>query len=711
MRILQIRPLLLITSCIAGTLICRAQQATTAAVALIGRSYNDHITLRFFATKPSLFNTANTTGYVVERALWKEKTPVAQLSFQPLKTSPVKRWPEAQWEAAVKTLAPADTAELKLVALAMGLSDPEHPGAQPDILSNDLQSLKKQQEEADNRFAYMLIAASRSKIAAEGLGLRIEDHEVKTGTRYVYRVRINTTSESAGGWTYLTIDCAPFTRLPFADTSLKVTTADHAVSFTFPESRDYFAFDVERSDDGGKTFKRITDQPAFKIKPAGYKGSTTHGYSDSGLMNDKKYVYRIIVATPFADQLLLTEFTATPKDRTAPAAPFLKSATHVAPGEVLISWELPSASADLKGFFVSRGNAQEGPFKRISSQMIAASARSYTDKNFDAEGLNYYVVEAVDTAGNSSRSFAGYVTLIDSTPPAAPLVDKAVIDSLGKVTIRLRPNKEKDFMGYQLLKANAADHEFSVVQETYRDSLGRSTFVLYDSTTLKTLSKSIFYQLIAFDTHFNQSAPSRIIELTRRDTIPPVSPQITDYAINDSSVILRFVNSPSEDVKRNILLRKLAGSAAFDSIFINKDTSVTAFTDRKVQPGVKYEYAMVAVDGSGLISRLSNAVVVKTLPASRMPAPVITIDIDKEKKAATVKITIDKKLDAAKLKIEVYRRKGNQQWELVKTLDASQERAYTEKGWNPEADVHYAVRLVDARGQYSVFSNDVSAKM
>ena len=142
---------------------------------------------------------------------------------------------------------------------------------------------------------------------------------------------------------------------------------------------------------------------------------------------------------------------------------------------------------DLKGFVVARGNKNEGPFKQISKNLLPPGTRSFEDAAFDKSGENYYVVEAVDTANNSVISFPAYVTLIDSTPPARPLVEKAMIDSTGKIIIKIKPNTEKDFAGYQLLKANAKEHEFSVVQETYRDSAGAKTFILYDSTTLKSL--------------------------------------------------------------------------------------------------------------------------------------------------------------------------------------------------------------------------------
>jgi fibronectin type 3 domain-containing protein len=578
-------------------------------------------------------------------------------------------------------------------------------------MEDGLKSLKEQRDNADMKFGFALIAANRSKAAAEGLALRATDNEVVKGKTYMYRIRINQPMEDAkNDWTYLKVKCEAFDENYLKNNkAISLVEGDKNVSFSLPESEEYYAFNVERSDDNGNTYKRITGVPSLKLKPHGYTGKTDYGFADSNLINYKKYYYRILVSTLFADELLLSFFAATPSDKTPPPIPFLKSAEHTKPKEVELVWETTgNTTNDLKGFSVKRSNEEKGTYTLISKNILPPSSRKFVDENFNKEGSNYYVVEAIDTAGNISRSFPAYVTLIDSTPPAVPVVATAIIDSMGKVIIRIKPNAEKDFMGYQVLKANAADHEFSVVEETFKDSLGSTTFVVYDSTTLNTLTKNIFYKLIAFDTHFNQSEPSKIIQLKRRDTIPPVSPLITDFVINDSSVVITFANSGSEDVARNILLRRMRGKEKYDSIFSNKDISVTTFTDKKIIPGSEYEYAMIAKDDGGLFSKVSNSIVLKTLKNYRITAPVLNGSFDQNTKKISLSFIVDEKLKDRKLKIEIYKRADkNAAWIALKNIAFERGKTFLDEPEKGKKGMMYIVRLADENKNSSNFSNEV----
>jgi fibronectin type 3 domain-containing protein len=699
------------------TSVCIAQTEAKKPVALVARSYADHIVLRYFATSPSLFNTANKVGYVIEKApiaIGADGTSPEKLSYVAIKESPFKRWKDEQWETALKNLKLSDSTELKLAGLAMALTDSSAKPRGGDVMEDGLKSLKEQRDNADMKFGFALIAANRSKAAAEGLALRVTDQEVVMGKTYMYRIRINQPMEDAKNtWTYLKIKCQTFDENYLKNNkAISLIEGDKNVSFSFPESDEYYAFNVERSDDNGNTYKRITGVPSLKLKPHGYTGKTDYGFADSNLINYKKYYYRILVSTLFADELLLSSFAATPTDKTPPPIPFLKSAEHTKPNQVELTWEMTgNETSDLKGFAIKRSNEEKGIYTSIAKNILPPSSRKFVDENFNKEGSNYYVVEAIDTAGNVSRSFPAYVTLIDSTPPAAPVVATAFIDSMGKVIIHIKPNAEKDFMGYQVLKANAADHEFSVVEETFKDSLGSTTFVVYDSTTLNTLTKNIFYKLIAFDTHFNQSEPSKIIQLKRRDTIPPVSPLITDFVITDSSVVLTFVNSGSEDVVRNILLRKLKGKETYDSIFSNRDTSITTFTDKKIISGSQYEYAMIAKDDGGLTSKISNTIVLKTLKDNRLPAPTITASYDPNTKKISLSFIVDEKLKDRKLKIEIYKRTDkNATWNAFKNIVFERGKVFLDEPANAQKSIMYIVRLLDENNRSSNFSNEIELK-
>lgn len=697
-----------------NAVVCAQTANNQPGISLSARSYADHIVLRYMPASPILFNQGNRLGYRVERADFVKGIPNEKLNFKPLRGSPFKRWPTDQWEKAITAARAKDTLSAKYLGLAMAYSAQDESRTGGDVLKDGLASLKEQQIAADMKFGYALIVANKSNAAAEGLALSVSDTDVKPGQTYVYRVALDKPVVNPQDVAYLKITCADFNAEYLRnDKQVKVTELDQEIRLTFPEGDDYYAFNVDRSDDAGKTWQRITRVGEMNIRPVGFSGTLDFAYGDTALTNYKKYGYRIWVSTYFADEVLLAQVSAMPRDLTPPPAPYLKTATHIQPKQVELVWEIRKAgSGDLKGFAIHRGTQENGKYQLLSKTMLPASTTRYIDETFDPDGSNYYIVEAVDTAGNSSHSFPAYVTLIDSVPPASPVIASAKIDTAGKVLIRIKPATEKDFMGYQLLKANAKDHEFSVVTETYKDSLGRSTFVLKDSTTLNTLTKKIYYKVIAFDTHFNPSAPSEIIELKKRDTIPPVSPLIRDFNITDTSVVIFFANSSSEDAVRNYLLRRESGKVKFDTVFVNTVVSVDQFADHKISGGKQYEYAMMAKDDGGLFSKISRSIFLKTLLNNRLPTPAVKGVYQEAQKQVDLTFVVDEKLKNRKLTIELYQRPDEKTgWKRYKTLAYQKDMHLIEATPKEQPVLYYMIRLIDENKNSSNYSDELVIKI
>jgi len=694
--------------------IAQNEQEIKPAIAVIARSYGTSIELRYFPSKPALLSKGYQLGYHVERANFRTGVAVENLSFSPIKGSPFLIWDEKQWEAGFKDKNNIDSTQLKLAGFAMGLSDSSANGKVGDVLDGGLKSIKEERDNQDMKFAFAIIAANRSKMAAQGLALRVTDTEVSPGAEYVYRVSMKekgTNNVLALGYTR--IKAGSFNPLYLKNNQLiKLAEGDKMISISFPDSKEYYAYNIERSDNQGVTYQRITTEPALKLKAHGYTGQTDYGFSDSGLVNYQKYFYRVLVSTPFADDLLLAEFVALPRDKTPPPAPLLQTATHIKPKQVELIWEMPNEpTADLKGFKINRSNEIKGVYSPISKSLLPITTRKYIDESFEKEGSNYYIVEAIDTAGNINQSFPLYVTLIDSTPPAIPTISFARIDSLGKITIQIKPNIEKDFMGYQLLKANAKEHDFSIVEETFKDSTGTTKFTLVDSTTLNTLTKNIYYRVIAFDTHFNQSEPSKIIELTKRDTIPPVSPLIAGFHITDSTVVIEFANSSSEDASKNLLLRRETGKDKFDTIFVNTKEAIVQFTDKNIIGGVQYEYAMYARDAGGLLSKSSNHIFLKTILNNRIPAPQLNGKYDQGSKQVSLDFVLDEKMQKRKIMVEFFKRSdANAVWVSNKLIEYVKGKQFVEQAPTGSKSMIYCIRLIDEQQRVSNFSNEVELK-
>ena len=687
---------------------------TKPSMAVIARSNGTTIELRYFPSTPALLTKGYQIGYHVERANFRAGVAFENLTYLPIKGSPFLIWNEQQWEATFKGVDNKDSTQIKLAAFAMALSDPSANAKVGDVLDGGLKSIKEERDNQDMKFAFALIAANRSKLAAQGLALRVTDAEITTGAEYVYRVSMkekDTKELLAIGYTK--IKAGSFNQNYLKNNQLiKLVEGDQKISISFPDSKEYYAFNIERSSNQGATYQRITTEPALKLKAHGYTGETDYGFADSGLVNYQKYFYRVLVATPFADDLLLAEFVAMPRDKTPPPAPFLQTATHIKPKQVELIWEMPNTpTKDLKGFNIKRSHEIKGVYSPISKTLLPINTRKYVDESFEKDGSNYYVVESIDTAGNVNQSFPLYVTLIDSTPPAIPTISFARIDSLGKITIQIKPNTEKDFMGYQLLKANAKEHDFSIVEETFKDSTGSTKFTLVDSTTLNTLTKNIYYKVIAFDTHFNQSEPSKIIELTKRDTIPPVSPLITGFHLTDSTVVIEFANSSSEDAAKNLLLRRETGKEKFDTLFVNNKESIVQFTDKNIMGGVSYEYAMYARDAGGLLSKSSNHIFLKTILNNRIPAPLLKGNYNAGSKNISLEFILDEKMKKGKIMVELFKRSdANAVWVSTNLIEYEKGKAFVEQAPTAAKSMIYCIRLIDDNKRVSNFSNEVELK-
>jgi len=90
------------------------------------------------------------------------------------------------------------------------------------------------------------------------------------------------------------------------------------------------------------------------------------------------------------------------------------------------------------------------------------------------------------------------------------------------------------------------------------------------------------------------------------DIIPPASPNFTDFMLSDSTILLSWVNSPSEDLDTTFLYRSIKTDSSHSRqllySFAAKD-SINTFTDTSALEKVLYQYQLVAKDDAALLSK------------------------------------------------------------------------------------------------------------
>jgi len=578
-------------------------------IALIGRSYGDSIYLRWAVVNPAAWRYIKQEGVVIERAT-KTKNGKPD-KFIPLQNYPIKPWSLEKWEEyfAFKIKDDPNKLDYDEIAFSLGIGeeDSEENRINPPKEEEDiLKSIKQKKSAQDWNLLLMLIAVNNNLKAAEGLGLFFIDKNTKEGETYIYRIYSPFKSQIYEfDTTFLEIKNEKFDPNKLAQ-KLESIEKDGSIEIVWNIDAQFSTYDVDRSEDG-KNFERITKAPQLTLKSSYLENLGKDSYLDTSIINYKTYYYRVYANTVFADKIFLGEVKAMGRDRTPPEQPFLPQPKHISDKAIKITWEISDNTAeDLAGFYVGRDTIPDGSFKKIHEKPLPKNVREYIDTSFSLYNYNFYKVFAFDTAGNISYSNLAYVVLNDTIPPSPPKWKKATIDSNGVVILELLPNKEFDLMGYRILKANAPDHEFSSIIESFDpDSVElRNKTIFIDTVSLNTTTRYVYYRATALDNRYNESDFSETIAVKRPDKVPPIVPIFYQVLVSDRNLTLKFYPSKSEDVAQHIVLRKKAAVEKWDTIAIlgPKDS---IYVDENAEQNILYNYAIFAKDSSGFSSDLS----------------------------------------------------------------------------------------------------------
>lgn len=687
---------------------CYAQDADSSTtpvsyINVVGRyTEGKGVELRFFPDKKSVLEIGLKQGYIIERTV--VDTTIDRKKNEPFDyTELAKIFPysDKQWETAITSAKTTDSKnELENAKDFFKNIGKEKGGA--FSFDKGIAELKNQKSKEDFEYMIFALTALKNAKAAQALGLAFTDSTAEKGKTYFYRIR---TIGKSDIYKIIPIDfriVAENNNKDY-DNPVYVKQGDKELFFTWIDKPELSGYFIERANPGETTFTQLNKAPIHNLDNSSSTGETRSGYNDKNLVNYKTYTYRFFGYTLFGEKVQFAEIRAMPKDLTPPEAPFLPQPQNVKPNEVLITWKMnPVPAPDLMGFYVARANKNEGEFKVLHNGMLPKDARYFTDTTFIKGKINYYVVQAVDTANNVSSSFPVSVTLIDSIPPVKPKIISGTIDSLGIVTITVEKNKEKDLMGYRVFKANSPEHEFSVIHEGFitDDSLNNEIQTVFkDTVTLNSLTPKIYYRVKALDFNYNQSEFSDIVAVIRPDTIPPVTPIFNNVIVREKEIELHFFPSSSEDVKEHIIYRKTDSNAKWEALY-TFTTATTKYIDTTAKTGVTYYYSIRAKDLSGLYSKYAASVCGKPYDTGIRP-PVENLTAKAEKK----NVILSWNYSAAKPEpvFIIYKKDNNG---FLKQYDMTTDKTYTDK--NTEKENYYAVKVVTKDGGQSKLSTIVS---
>lgn len=658
---------------------------------ILTRAQKDKILIRWAPENAVAWKFANKYGYTLERyTILRDSTlvnPVEKTTlgvFQPL--------PKASWENVIDLNDYAAVAAQAIYGEGFELTQ---------NYSSDVIQVVNKTKEQEQRFSFALYAADQSFRVAEMCGLAFTDRLAKKNERYLYKVFANIPPEiysidSASVY----IGLSQFAPLP-KPIDVQALFGDRAVMLKWNREffeREYNSFIIERSEDNGKTFKRISKEPVINTFTQENPNSKSFYKLDS-IENYKTYSYRVIGISSFGEQGPPSEVVTGRGEQ--PIQSTAQIINHqIEENTVNFQWAFDDATQKLiDGFVIQRGNNVNGPFLPIEEKLDPTN-RQFKDKM--PEATNYYRVGLIVRDREINFSFPYLVQLEDSIPPVTPINVVGEVDTLGVVTLSWADNEESDLQGYRVYRSNFKNAEFSqVTSSPTPSSLWR------DTISLKNLSKKIYYKVSAVDFRNNTSEYSDMVEIAKPDIVPPVPPVFASVSSQKEGILLKWINSSSEDVQSHELYRRKLKETSWTKIMDFKLTDSSEYLDKSVEPKVKYQYTLVAKDQGGL----------ESLPSAPVTSIQVVGDIVKFDKA-TISVYRDRKEIELEWRIEnksqirgflVYRAANGSSLTLYKRID-SIETNFIDNQLKINTDYKYRLKPVLNDGSYGQWSEELKVR-
>ena len=456
----------------------------------------------------------------------------------------------------------------------------------------------------------------------------------------------------------------------------------------------YSAYQVERSDDEGKTFKPTSELVFVNTRPVNGRESKRTHYLDSIPQNYKVFYYRVKGITPFGETGPPSKVVqGTGLGSASGVAPVISSTEVNQDGSAVVQWKYPKEMlARVKGFTVGRASTAKGPFTDITPKLLTPETDSYRDKT--PGSINYYVVKAIGQDGQTATSFPYMIQLEDNSPPASPKGLSAKIDMQGVVTLRWAANQESDLIGYRVFRANDPKEEF--VQIT-REAVGATEWK--DTVNLKTLTRHVYYQVVAVDDHFNSSAFSEMLQVERPDIVPPSASQFSKAESVGNRIQLEWIPSVSEDAAAYDLYRSVRGGTTNVLLkTFSKDS--TRFMDVNVEPGKQYQYRLIVRDKAGLNSAPVSISVNCIDYGVRAPVTDIQFNVDREARQIVLQWSYKKE---GLRGFQIYRMAGSNAIRFYKFTTAAQTQ-FVDKDLRANSKYGYAIKAIFENGAESELS-------
>ena len=403
----------------------KQEQTLTPHIRLKADSKKDQISLRWAVDEPLAWRNANKTGFQLKRYTLMRDGKLLQNPEE----KDLGIFLPAQEKDWMKIVEKNDNAAIVAQSLFGDSFEVEIGEKQ-----GKLEGVVNKSQEADQRFAYALMAADLDFEVAKLSGWAYTDVNVKSSERYLYSVSINQNSNSGISALVMKGDAVAEvsnnTDLPkpidfigiFKDKTV-------TLSWEYLQLRDtYTSYYVEKSENGSP-FKSLGDLPVMNMNDADGRQAQGMTFVDSLAQNNSKFSYRIRGKTIFGDYGPYSDVVSGEGKKSLETTPRILKFDISEDEDITINWEFPKeAEKEITSFELLHSETDLQNTYKVVKNKIPVTTRTLVTKSLTPS--NYYKIQAIGKAGEKRESFSVLVQPNDETPPETPIDFKGKIDSL-----------------------------------------------------------------------------------------------------------------------------------------------------------------------------------------------------------------------------------------------------------------------------------------
>ena len=329
--------------------------------------------------------------------------------------------------------------------------------------------------------------------------------------------------------------------------------------------------------------------------------ATATSYTDTAPATGTTYYYEVRAHDKAGNQSSgSTDRPVATVDNPPPTAPG-GLRISVGAGSVALSWEAVNGA---ETYSVLRATDPQGPFQRIAGFV---SGTSYRDTSADIRTRLYYLVTALDAAGNESApSDHGDTGEPDTIAP-------------GQVTgLTAEGTTAGNALRWTAPSDDVVHYEVWAAPEGQSDPDGPDTVIGTSFNDMRaTAGAAVTYTIQAVDAYGNTSPASEPVTATRPAPGDFTEPTAVTVTPRDSGTQLTWDRSADAAVYGVRVYRRTSTSAAWDRV---GSTTANLFMDTEAKAGRAYYY-VATLDAQGRESAPSDIVPVDRLTPATSTAP------------------------------------------------------------------------------------------